>query len=63
MQLAAEFSSSNWSGSMDADAYEGGTVIALPYASVPKFDLTLKYSGALVLVNINDAIIACDEFR
>jgi len=61
VRLAAEFTSSNWSGSMDAGADERGTVIALPFASVPKFDLTLKYSGTLV--NINDATIACDEFQ
>lgn len=57
-QLAAEFSSSNWSGSLEE---EPPAVIRLPFASVPKFDLTLRYVGKLL--NIDDAIISCDPFQ
>jgi len=59
-QLAAEFSSSSWTASNDADTATG-PVICLPFASIPKFDLTLRYVGTLM--NINDATIACDEFQ
>lgn len=57
-QLAAEFSSPNWSGSLENEPPE---VVRLPFASIPKFNLALKCVGGLV--NINNAVIACDEFE
>ncbi|KAL9180858.1 hypothetical protein ACHAXT_011311 [Thalassiosira profunda] len=56
-QLAAEFSSPNWSESLE----EPPAVIRLPFASIPKFELTLRYVGKLL--NLDDATINCDEFH
>mmetsp|Transcript_3782 Transcript_3782/g.5904 ORF Transcript_3782/g.5904 Transcript_3782/m.5904 type:complete len:455 (+) Transcript_3782:1076-2440(+) len=57
-QIEAEFSSSNWSVSRGNEPHSW---IALPFASIPRLELTLRYLGTLV--NINDATIACDEFQ
>eukprot|EP00980_Cylindrotheca_fusiformis_P014613 scaffold3956_cov99-Cylindrotheca_fusiformis.AAC.10 len=57
-QLHADFKSVNWSGSLEKDPL---TVLHLPFAAVPKFDLTLKYAGKLV--SIKDANICCDDFE
>eukprot|EP00980_Cylindrotheca_fusiformis_P007445 scaffold1537_cov108-Cylindrotheca_fusiformis.AAC.4 len=57
-QLHADFSSVNWTGSLEKDPL---TVLHLPFAAVPKFELTLKYAGKLV--SIRDARISCDDFE
>jgi len=58
VQLAADFSSSNWSSSLEE---KSPTVMELPFAVIPKFELTLKCVGTLV--NIDNATIACDKFE
>jgi hypothetical protein len=58
VQLAADFSSIDWSGSLEQDP---STVMKLPFAVIPKFDLTLNYLGKMV--NINNATIKCDPFE
>ena len=56
-QLAADFSSVNWSESLGK---EPTIVMQLPFALVPQFELTLEYVGTLI--NINNATIACEAF-
>ena len=60
-QLAAEFSSQNWSLDSLQDDEVPSAEVKLPFAMVPKLDLTLKYVGALM--NINNATIACDAYQ
>jgi hypothetical protein len=57
-QLAADFSSFNWSESLGK---EPSIVMQLPFALVPQFELTLEYAGTLI--NINNATIACEAFE
>lgn len=56
-QLSAEFSSSNWAESLE----EEKVAILLPFAVIPRFKLTLRFKGPLI--KLDDATIACDEFR
>jgi hypothetical protein len=56
-QLSAEFSSSNWAESLE----EEKVAILLPFAVIPRFKLTLRFIGPLI--KLDDATIACDEFR
>ena len=57
-ELLANFSSVSWSSSLETKDEEP---LMLPYASVQKFDLTLKYAGKLV--DIKDAKLCCDAFE
>jgi hypothetical protein len=56
-QLSAEFSSSHWAESLE----EEKVAILLPFAVIPRFKLTLRFTGPLI--KLDDATIACDEFR
>lgn len=56
-QLSAEFSSSNWAESLEEEKVD----ILLPFAFIPRFKLTLRFTGPLI--KLDDATIACDEFR
>ena len=55
-QLAAELSSSEWAESLEGDK----VAVRLPFTSIPKFKLTLRFVGPLI--KLDDATIACDEF-
>jgi len=58
MQLSADFSRMNWSESLQT---ESSDEIALPFAVISNFDLTLKFVSTLV--NLEGAVIACDRFE
>ena len=58
-QLEADFSSMNWSSSLLQS--EASDDFFLPFAVIPKFDMTLKYAGTLL--HIDSAVIACNKFE
>jgi len=56
-QIEADFSSMKWSGPGKQQSLN----MKLPFAAVPKFVLTLKCAGTLL--NVEDAILACEAFE
>lgn len=57
-KLSAEFSTSGWAGSLEK---EPSAVVRLPFATIPKFNICLSYSGKLV--SLSESTIAMDEFQ